>query len=173
MRIVHKIEHIGKRIEERWVCSRHPRLSFLGAYTLLFCLLFCGIAAGFALLGRSFVFEARMGDGLRQHYVSLAYYGEYLREVLSNLFLRHTFELPMWDIHIGYGSDILTTLHYYAMGDPLNLLAVFVPVRYTEYLYAFLLVLRMYLAGIAFSAYCRYHKNGRFPTLLGAVLYAF
>lgn len=114
-----------------------------------------------------------MGDGLRQHYVSLGYYGQYLRQILVNIFVEHSFEIPMWDLHIGYGTDILTTLHYYAIGDPLNLLSVFVPMEYTEYLYDFLLVLRMYLAGGVFSLYCLYHKNGRFPTLLGALLFAF
>ena len=39
----------------------------------------------------------------------------------------HQPSLPMWDLHIGYGSDILTTLHYYVIGDPLTL-----PVSYTH-----------------------------------------
>lgn len=52
-------------------------------YTLLFSLLFSVIGAVFFLNGKSFLYEARMGDGLRQHYVSLAYYGHYLREFLK------------------------------------------------------------------------------------------
>ena len=43
----------------------------------------------------------------------------------------------MWDMNIGYGSDILTTLHYYVIGDPLTLLSVFVPAEHTETLYEF------------------------------------
>lgn len=61
-----------------------------------------------------------------QHLNSLAYYGEYLRNILHSVFVEHKFEIPMWDMHIGYGSDILTTLHYYVIGDPLTLLSVFV-----------------------------------------------
>ncbi len=45
-----------------------------------------------------------------------AYYGRYLREVLHTIFVEHKLELPMWDMNIGYGSDILTTLHYYVIG---------------------------------------------------------
>ena len=93
-------------------------------------------------------------DGVPQHLNSLAYYGDYLREILHRLFIEHKLEIPMWDMHIGYGSDILTTLHYYVIGDPLTLLSVFVPAEKTEYLYAFLIFLRIYLAGIAFSRYC-------------------
>ncbi|MDC7290848.1 YfhO family protein [Blautia schinkii] len=173
MILTDKIGRLGKRAGEKWVNSKHPKRTFWLTYTLIFLVLFSGIACGYMLFGKSFVFSGRMGDGLRQHYVSLGYYGEYLRELLANIFVRHSFEIPMWDLHIGYGTDILTTLHYYAIGDPLNLLSVFVPMEYTEYLYEFLLVLRMYLAGGAFSLYCLYHKNGRFPTLMGALLFAF
>lgn len=153
--------------------SKHPFLRYLLVYTLVSGVFLSVILAGFSLSGKSFIYEARMGDGLKQHYVSLAYLGHYLRDVLKTLFTEHRLHFPMWDFHIGYGSDILTTLHYYAIGDPLNLLSVAVPYKYTEYLYDALLLLRIYLAGVTFSLYSRYHKNGYFPTLLGAVLYAF
>lgn len=168
-----KVERKIKEWEERWVHSQHPKRDYWMAYTFFFLVCFSVIALGFAVMGKGFVFSGRMGDGLRQHYVSLAYFGNYLREFFRNLLIEHEFSLPMWDMSIGYGTDILTTLHYYTIGDPLNLLSVFVPERFTEYLYDFLIVLRMYLAGITFSCYCFYHKNKRFATLLGAILYAF
>ena len=83
--------------------------------------------------GKSFV---RDGDGLRQHYITLEYWGKYLRQIIKELLIHHRLRIPTWDLHIGFGSDIVTTLHYYVIGDPLNLCAAFVPVRYTEYLYA-------------------------------------
>lgn len=153
--------------------TKHSFRKFLLIYTAFFFLLFSVIAVGFYLSGKSFIYEARMGDGLRQHYVSLAYFGHYLRQFIKNILFNHTFELPMWDFSIGYGSDILATLHYYAIGDPLNLLSAVVPYKYTEYLYDALIVLRIWLAGVTFSLYSRYHKNDDFPTLLGALLYAF
>ena len=88
-----------------------------------------------------------------RHLNSLAYYGEYLRNILHSVFVEHNLNSHV-DMHIGYGSDILTTLHYYVIGDPLTLLSVFVSPEKTEYLYAFLIFLRIYLAGIAFSRYC-------------------
>ena len=66
-------------------------------------------------------------DGVPQHINALAYYGKYLRNVLKTLVIDHKIFFPMWDMHIGFGSDILTTLHYYVIGDPLTLLSVFVP----------------------------------------------
>ena len=61
--------------------------------------------------------------------------------------------VPTWDFSIGYGADIITTLSYYGLGDPLDLLAAFVPGRWTEQLLEGLIVLRLYLAGLAFMAF--------------------
>ena len=77
--------------------------------------------------------------------------------------------MPMWDMNIGYGSDILTTLHYYVIGDPLTLLSVFVPANKTEVLYEVLIFLRIYLAGISFSIFCFYHKNPKQATFHGNI----
>lgn len=172
MKMIERIEHLGERAEQSLISPKSGRKKYYFSYTIFF-LIFMGIiTAGYLFIGKSFIWGPN-GDGMRQHYTSLAYLGEYLRTILKNIFIDHTFEIPMWDLHIGYGSDIITTLHYYTLGDPLNLLSVFVSQRYTEYLYDMLLVIRIYLSGIAFSAYCRYHKNPPLPTLLGAIMYTF
>ena len=79
----------------------------------------------------------------------------------------------MWDMNIGYGSDILTTLHYYVIGDPLTLFSVFVPRKNTEILYEILIFVRIYLAGITFSFYCFYRKNPKQATFIGSLVYIF
>ena len=112
-------------------------------------------------------------DGYKQHYQALVYFGRWGREILRNIFVRHTFEIPLWDFAIGYGSDILTTLHYYVIGDPLNLLSIAVPSAYTEYLYGILIVIRLYLAGISFSLYCFEIKKNRQAALAGTLNYVF
>ena len=146
------------------------RLRFYSIYTVSMLGIFGILLLIFISNGKSFV---RIGDGLSQHYTTLAYWGQYLRSVLRTLLFEHRIEFPLWDLKLVFGSDILTTLHYYVVGDPLNLLAVFVPERYTEYLYGFLIFLRFYLAGIAFCAYCFYHKHKEFPVLLGSLIYVY
>ena len=42
-----------------------------------------------------------------------------------------------------------------------------------ELLHDFLAVLRIYLAGLSFSAYCFYHKRDRYSTLIGSLIYCF
>lgn len=148
--------------------ARRPRLSLCAAYTAVF-LLLCGVWIGiFAINGRSFIWYA---DTVKQHYPALVYYGRWLREAARCLLQGQA--IPTWDLSIGYGADILTTLSYYVIGDPLNLLAALVPSQYTEWLLEFLMLLRGWLAGLAFIAYSLYHKNSRFGTLLGAVAYSF
>lgn len=150
--------------------AKESRKSYILAYSIFFLLFASVIITVYALSGKSFIWGPN-ADGMRQHYICLAYYGEFLRQLPSKIFLEHT--LPMWDLHIGYGSDILTTLHYYTIGDPLNLLSAFVPAPYTEYLYNFLLILRMYLAGGAFSLYCKSRGCKNDATLCGSMLYVF
>ena len=64
-------------------------------------------------------------DGTSQHLASLLYYGDYIRTFFNNL-IHGNFQFPMWNNSIGFGSDIITTLNYYAIGDPLNIVYVFV-----------------------------------------------
>lgn len=147
---------------------RQGRGALVLAYTALFALLMGIWAAIFALNGQSFI---QYGDTLKQHYPFLVYYGRWLRQAARCVLTGAA--VPTWDFSIGYGADIITTLSYYGLGDPLDLLAAFVPGRWTEQLLEGLIVLRLYLAGLAFMAFSCRHGNSRFGTLLGALAYVF
>lgn len=143
-----------------------------GVYTLMF-LLMCIVAfLPFFTEGKSFVWGAGVEDGLSQHFSALTYYGEALREFFRNLLAGHP-KLVMWDMSLGYGADILSTLNYYAIGDPLNLLYGFVSPKNTEIMYDFMILLRMYLAGITFIMYARKMKKRSYGTVIGALAYVF
>ena len=143
-----------------------------GLYTLMFLLMCIGAFLPFFTEGKSFVWGAGVEDGLSQHFSALAYYGEALREFFRNLLAGHP-KLVMWDMSLGYGADILSTLNYYAIGDPLNLLYGFVSPKNTETMYNFMIVLRMYLAGITFIMYARKMKKRSYGTVIGALVYVF
>ena len=143
-----------------------------GVYTLMFLLMCIGAFLPFFTEGKSFVWGAGVEDGLSQHFSALAYYGEALREFFRNLLAGHP-KLVMWDMSLGYGADILSTLNYYAIGDPLNLLYGFVSPKNTETMYNFMIVLRMYLAGITFIMYARKMKKRSYGTVIGALVYVF
>lgn len=144
---------------------------FFIAYTILFLIMVCLVYSYFFLNGKSFIWRE---DGWKQHFKALVYYAKWMRSIISNFIETHTLSIPTFSFSIGYGADLLTTLQYYVIGDPLNLLAVFVPTRYMVHFYDFSILLHLYLAGLAFSAYCFYMgKTSRAGVLAGAFTYIF
>lgn len=147
--------------------KKHPYLIF----TIVF--LFCSVFTFGLILfvkGDSLILG---GDAAGQHYPSLIYYSSWLRELFRNIFVEHNFSIPQWDLSIGYGRDVLTTIHYYVLGDPLTLFCVFFPPEKIEYFYDFLVVFRLYLAGLACTAFLRTRKFSGTGVLLAAIVYVF
>lgn len=159
----------------KWKQNAGKETAWIKSYTLMFAVLSLAVYSLHILYGKSLIYSGTdlSGDGLLQHYTALAYYGEYLRTICRNIFVLHTFSIPEFDLSIGLGGSIITTLGYEVLGDPLNLLAVFVPMRYTEYLYVVLIFFRLYLAGITFCQYCFYHSYSMECILPGAMIYVF
>ena len=141
-------------------------------YTLMFILMCIAAFLPFFMEGKNFVWGAGVEDGLSPHFSALAYYGEMIREFFRNLIQGHP-KIIMWNMNLGYGADIIATLNYYAIGDPLNLLYGFVSVKNTEAMYNFMILFRMYLAGIAFILYARKMKKRPQGTVIGALVYVF
>ncbi|HHV10941.1 MAG TPA: YfhO family protein [Clostridiales bacterium] len=133
-------------------------------YTLSFLLLLPIVFLPFILEGRSFVWHE---DGLYQHYPLLQYYGKLLRGLLAGQ------GFPMVDYKLGLGFDTITTIHYYALGDPIALLTVFMTLENGAALYNILILLRFYLVGISFILFCRYWGKKGLGVSLGALLYTF
>lgn len=147
------------------------RSTYFLLYTAAFLICSACIYVWFARTGRSLI---STGDGWKQHFPAFVYFGQYGRTVLRTLLTEHQLVLPQWNFSLGYGGDILTTLHYYVIGDPLDLLSIACPTRYAVYLYSFLSLFRLYLAGLGFGAFCRYKKQGApLPVAVGGVCYVF
>ncbi len=164
-----------KNDRKRAFLSRHRERHALGSafwYTVLYALLFGFILYFFAAEHRSLVYHA---DAWRQHLRAYAYYGKWLRGCAWNLLHGQGVSLQNWSFGLGYGADVLTTLQYYCFGEPLAFLNILVPERFCKLYFEFLIVLRPYLAGLAFMAYVRYvfPDMRRIPLLAGALSYSF
>ena len=85
------------------------------------------------------------GDGLSQHYVALCYYARWGRAVLRSI-LQGKPSFPTFNLHMGYGADLFTTLQYYVIGDPFSLPAVFVPQKHMLFFHDAMILLRLYFA---------------------------
>ena len=111
----------------------------------------------------------KMADGVAQHYAVLMWIRNTLRQ-----FLHGNFALPMVDFSVGQGFDVIGTLNYYGVGDPVNLLTVFFADNHLDQMYMFLILFRMYLSGLAFSYYCSTAGIQRKASVLcGSWLYVF
>ncbi len=137
---------------------------YLIPYTVAFLLLQFIVFYAFKSSGKSFIWEI---DGINQHYPALQYYSQFLKNLLQGK------GLPMVDFNVGMGFDVLTTLNYYAIGDPITLLTIFGNPENMEGLYRFLILLRFYLVGLSFTLYCLYMKKKGFPSVLGGLIYVF
>lgn len=158
-------------MKELWrTASKYKRaFLFLLAYTFIFSLSFLLVYSAFIFSGKSFIWTT---DGRSQFYPALAYIGRYLRQLCISI-LHGEWNIPLFDLNIGLGEDIISSLNFYGLGDPLHLIAVFVPTRYIEYLYDFLFVFRLYLSGLSFIALCHYYKKRISFSFVGAIIYIY
>lgn len=134
-------------------------------YTAVFAVLCLAAFLPFITGGRSLVGK---GDGQSQYILQLRYMGQWLRQTLRD-FLHGDFALRSYDFTIGMGEDIGSIVRFH----PLDYLSVFVPSSGTEILYAFIIFLRLYLAGLAFSVLAfRFSCEGS-AVLIGSIVYLF
>lgn len=141
-------------------------------YTILFAILCMIVFYPFFTNHLSLIWGRSGEDGTSQHLSSLLYYGDYIRTFFSNL-IHGNFQFPMWNNSIGFGSDILTTLNYYAISDPLNIVYVFANKANASYLYTFMTLFRAYLVGISFIIFGCYFKKNPYGILIGSFTYIF
>lgn len=152
--------------------SNKKYIKFFFAYTVIFAAAVIAVLGYFLLTGKTFITN---GDGWKQHFKAFVYLGQYCREVIRTLLSEHSLVLPQWNFSIGFGGDIVTTLHYYCIGDPLDLISIITPVRYSIYSYTALMIFRFYLCGLFFCIYCFYMDKNRSvqSVIAGALIYSF
>lgn len=145
-------------------------LRFLLLYTIVFAIAAVSAFRFFPEHGKHMIWKQ---DGLTQHYTALCYFSRWGRSVLSSI-LHGSPSFPTFNLHIGYGADLLTTLQYYVIGDPFSLPAVFVPQKYMLLFHDAMMILRLYVAGICFDRYCcKMGYREIVWNLCGAVVYLF
>ncbi|MBQ6660231.1 MAG: YfhO family protein [Lachnospiraceae bacterium] len=156
--------------------------SFLRSYTIAFFAVCLIVFPWYYCAGRALLWK---GDGWAQHYKAILYYAKYLRGIVRNAFTENTFVIPTFDVAIGEGNDILETFHYYVIGDPFAFFSFLIPSRLMIVYYVAMILLRMYLAGLAFTWMCRtlcrpakdaaeaVRKPGNVALIAGAMAYVF
>lgn len=149
------------------------RFSYYFRFTFLFVLTTLIIYAPYFILQKSFVWEH---DSYTQHLKAMLFISRWYRQTLRSLAHFDLKAISTYSFSLGYGSDALTTLAYYGVGDPFYLLSAFVPAKYIYLFYCGLILAKNYISGVAMSALCRFrwpsreHDGG---CLAGSLIYAF
>lgn len=140
-------------------------LMFLAAFALAWApALFTALACGKSLIWQT--------DGLSQQYVWYAYVGTWVRELLSNVFVSHTFALPMWTMDSGYGTDVIQAVGGMLL-NPLYWTSALIPAKYAEFGLEAVSLVTLYLAGLSFSAWALRRGVARSSAFVGALAYVF
>ena len=146
-------------------------LVYYAGYTVLFGATAAAVFCWFWFTKRRMIWQT---DGVNQHYYGLLYFSRWGKEVLRNFRETGVLKIPTFTLRMGYGEDLYTTLAYYVIGDPFSLPAVFVPEHRLMLFHDLMLLVRFWLAGITFSAYCFFMgKKSRIGVLAGALVYVF
>ena len=149
------------------------RLSYYFRFTILFLITALVIYAPFLYFQKGIVWEH---DSYTQHIKAMVFISRWYRQSLRALLSGNWREISTYSFTLGYGSDALTTLAYYGVGDPFYLLSILVPAKYIFIFYSALIVFKNYLSGIVFSALCRSRWPGRDHdggVIAGSLIYTF
>lgn len=134
-------------------------------YTMCFAVVMLFICIIFLKNHMSFIWT--QADGLNQHYITLNFF----KNILNNFIKSQRLDTFTWNI--GFGMDMFANLAYYSFGDIFSYVCLIVPVKYLKYLYCVLVPVRLYLTGISFLLYCKYHKKNGTGVIIGSLMYTF
>lgn len=136
-------------------------------YTATFLLVAFFVYGTYFITGHSLIWRL---DGANQHLPLLIDF----RRMLIN-FIKHpgiNF-LPGWSWHMGLGSSSFPIYTYYLLGDIFSYLIILFPASQVVFAYQFLIVLRLYCAGLAFCWCASHLKLKDNSILIGSLVYLF
>lgn len=108
-------------------------------------------------------------DAITQMYPVMLYVTRMIRGFFKNP------TIPLFELSLGMGDDLITTLNWHGFGDPFYLLTVFVSESNLPFFYTFLFYFRVYLGGLAFLWFVREHNKTSSTSayVMGTLVYIF
>ena len=95
-----KLQDFYKRLDSR-------KSTYFLAYSVIFAILAIGVFSFYFFTRKTFIWEV---DGWEQHYKSLIYYSQYLRDFFKNIFINHSFLIHVCVRYIAERDDIWSVL---------------------------------------------------------------
>ena len=132
-------------------------------YTVLFAVLWKLVTADFAAAGKTYIWYP---DTMSQMFAREVYLSQTLRNGIQSLLSGDGWTVPLYDFRLGLAKLDMQV-------EPVEWLTVLCPWDEVDRLFDFLVVLRVYLIGLSFSAFGFYFRQKALPVLIGAVSYCF
>ena len=145
--------------------GKMTKKKYILVYTAAFIMFALGVFFLFLKKNKSMIWNQ---DGGPQYYPYLIYLGRWLRDAFSRA-VHGDLTVKMFDFTIGFGNDVGSV----ARTHPLEMLSVFASAGQSEILYSLIILLRLYLAGLAFSYCAALYRPLSWHTLTGSMIYVF
>ena len=153
-----------------WVGRRlATNLGYTAVYAVLFAVGWMPALCVLAACGKSFFWSF---DGLSQQYVWFVYTGQWLRDAASALLAGRPGDIELWSMDMGFGADTIPTVAFQAI-NPFYAVSALVSEAWAEYAFEASMLLQVFCAGLAFTAWCLPHGVARPHALVGALVYVF
>lgn len=118
-------------------------------YTIIFFVVLIIGLIPIEIKNKSFLFSGLFSDrkagidGLKQH---LIFMYDFISYIKTNLF---SGQVGLYRFDIGLGSDMLIHYSYYSLFDPILIIAYIIPLKYIEFSYYLIIIVRLYSSGLA------------------------
>lgn len=143
-------------------------------YTCFFAISLLIVVYKHIISGRTFVW---LSDPWYQHYKAYIYIQSFYKNIIKNLIYNHSLIIPLWDMSIGEGSDVINTFCYYGLTDPFNIVGLIFPSKYVLLSFHIMIISKLFFAGISFLYMCKILINDEQRTniivIISSILYAF
>ena len=163
------IDYLEAKLSRFTTFISRSRRNYFIVYCIAFAAFFFLYSYSLIKSGESFIWAV---DGIEQQYNFFILESNWLHELLRNIFVLHSFTVPMWTDTVGYGADYIISICN-TLGNPINLLAVFATAETAEFWLTLTVPVTLFCAGITFSNFCFYHGFDKGSTLVGCFVYLF
>lgn len=112
-------------------------------------------------------------DGLPAYYPILGYIGEYIRDLLRNIFIEHTLSISLYDFRFGLGEDIFRLIWSGLLNPVVILISPFFSIKNIDICYWIICLSQLYLSGVVFILFCFYKRIDGLAAVCGSFVYIF
>ena len=137
------------------------------SFTLIFLICAVFVYGTYFLTGHELIWHL---DGANQHLPLMQQYRQILKDFLTD----PTKPFEQWSWHMGLGTDTFSVYSYYLIGDVFAYLTLLFPAGKMVFAYQFLIILRLYCAGLSFVFFVSHFKDLKDHAILcGSLVYLF